>query len=216
MALRHEFEFVYATAPFESGPGPGILPLFKDMGPYYTWVKKAHGGVEPSVGERLLAMQEAIRKPVQDWQAKNPRIPIVDLLAFSEGALVAALTMWDQQMGRFPWLPKIEVAMLVCCYYTEEATDYMKSDLRATESAGGECDGLSLPLIRIPTLHIQGLQDVGLEGSRRLAAMHFEEVEGRVLEFQGGHHIPNRKSDIDEAAKRFINLYYAGLKSNNK
>lgn len=202
MALRHDFEFVYATAPFESEPGPGILPLFRDMGPYYTWVKKANAQNTPTVSERLLAMQGSIQTAVQDWQGRNPHIPIVGMLAFSEGALVAALMMWEQQMGRLSWLPKMEVAMLICCYYTEEATEHMKADKKSTHDGVEE-----QPLIKVPTLHIQGLQDVGLEGSRKLAATHFFPQKGTVQEFQGGHHVPNRKGDVDEAARRFTNLY---------
>src|SRR5271169_5143167 len=36
-ALRSQFKFVYIDAPYESEPGPGVLPCFADSGPYYTW-----------------------------------------------------------------------------------------------------------------------------------------------------------------------------------
>ncbi|CCF43998.1 oxidoreductase [Colletotrichum higginsianum] len=214
MALRHEFEFVYATAPFESEPGPGVLPLFRGMGPYRSWFLKDDGDKNTrvnrandeempsaetsSVGGRLLAVNKPVQKVVEDWQKNNPQIPIVGVIAFSEGALVAALLIWQQQMGRLPWFPKMDVAMFICCYYTEEATDYIK-----TESPG---DQKSI-LIDVPSVHLQGLQDFALQGSRKLAATHFSPQNADILEFQGGHHIPSRKSDIDEAARRFLNLY---------
>lgn len=213
LALRHDFEFVYATAPFQSEPGPGVLPLFQGMGPYYSWFEKDDGnrntsanragvaeksGATPSVGDRLSAVNTPVRKVVEDWQKHNPQIPIVGVLAFSEGALVATLLMWQQQMGRLPWLPKMNIAVLICCYYTEEATDYMRAQ------SSGDQETL---LINVPTLHIQGLQDFALEGSRKLAATHFSPRNADILEFHGKHHVPNRKSDIDEAGRRFLNMY---------
>ncbi|OIW25673.1 oxidoreductase [Coniochaeta ligniaria NRRL 30616] len=214
MALRHEFEFVFATGPFESEPGPGVLPLFKDMGPYYSWAEKDDGSKENtrasgvhhadkssadlSVGDRLFAVNSTVQKVVQDWQKHNPEIPIVGMLAFSEGALVAALMMWQQQMGRMSWFPKMEVAMLICCYYTEEVTDYMWAE---------SPDHQETLFINVPTLHLQGLQDFALEGSRKLAATHFSPRNAHILEFHGGHHVPNRKGDVDETARRFLDIY---------
>jgi pimeloyl-ACP methyl ester carboxylesterase len=200
-ALRHEFEFVYTTAPFISEPGPGVLPLFQGMDPYHSWFEKdiaEQPGAKTSVSDRLLAVNGPIRTVVEGWQEENPQIPIVGVLAFSEGALVAALLMWQQQMGRLSWFPKMSVAMFICCYYTDEATDYIRA-----ESSGDK----EMLLINVPTLHLHGLQDFALEGSRKLAATHFSPQNADILEFQGRHHIPNRKNDVDEAVSRFLNMY---------
>jgi len=213
MALRHEFEFVYATAPFTSEPGPGVLPLFQGMGPYYSWFKKDDGDknirVNPlenaeyssantSVGERLLAVNTPVQKVIEGWQKNNPQTPIVGVLAFSEGALVATLLIWQQQMGRLPWFPKLNSALFICCYYTEEATDFMRAE---------SPDDQETLLIDVPTLHLQGRQDFVLKGSKKMVATHYLPQNADVLEFHGQHHLPNRKDDLDEAVRRFLNMY---------
>ncbi|EEH03892.1 conserved hypothetical protein [Histoplasma capsulatum G186AR] len=36
--LQHRFSFVFIDAPFQTDPDPGVLPVFADAGPYFTWV----------------------------------------------------------------------------------------------------------------------------------------------------------------------------------
>ncbi|KAK1987647.1 oxidoreductase [Colletotrichum cereale] len=197
MASRHKFGFAFASAPFESEPGPGLLPLFRGTGPYRFWFWNHDDDKHTRLGGLLLAVSKAVQKVLEDWQSNKPQIPIVGMLAFSEGALVAALLIWQQQMGILPWFPKMNVAMFICYSYTEEATNYIK-----TESP----DDQKAIMINVPSVHLQGLQDFVLQGSRKLAATHFPPENAAMLEFQGGYHIPNRKGDVDEAARRFLNL----------
>jgi hypothetical protein len=150
------------------------------------------------VGERLLAVNTPVQKVIEDWQKNNPQTPIVGVVAFSEGALVATLLMWQQQMGRLPWLPKMNSAMFICCYYTEELTDYMRAE---------SPDDQETLLINVPTLHLQGRQDFVLERSKKMVATHYLPQNADVLEFHGQHHVPNRKGDLDEAIRRFLNMY---------
>ncbi|OAX78113.1 hypothetical protein ACJ72_07582 [Emergomyces africanus] len=53
--LQHRFSFVFINAPFETDPGPGVLPVFAEAGPYYTWVDLAN--LPPS--QRSLAATTA-------------------------------------------------------------------------------------------------------------------------------------------------------------
>ncbi|OHF04572.1 efflux pump [Colletotrichum orchidophilum] len=168
--------------------GPYRSWFWKDDGDKTTRVNRANDEEKPSaetssVGGRLLAVNKPVQEVVEDWQKNNPQIPIVGVIAFSDGALVAALLIWQQQTGRPPWFPKMDVAMFICCYYTEEATDYIK-----TESP----DDQKAILMNVPSVHLQGLQDFALQGSRKLAATHFSPGNADILQFQGGHHIPKR------------------------
>lgn len=223
MALRQEFEFVFATAPFVSDAGPGVLPMFQGMGPYYSWFQNDDGSSSsnddddssedsfdqsessssssrgpPSLSERIKAINAPVKKAVTDWHKTNPHIPIVGLMAFSEGALAATLLLWQQAMGRLPWFPRLRIAMFVCCYYREEATAYMRAESQHNE------DKL---LIKVPTLHLLGRQDFALEGSRRLAQTHYLPQHADVLEFEGQHQFPSRRGDVEEAVKRFLRIY---------
>lgn len=218
MALRQEFEFVFATAPFLSDAGPGVLPMFQGMGPYYSWFQNDNNddssedsfdqndrdrNSPPTLSERIEAINVPVKKAVTDWQKANPRIPIVGLMAFSEGALAATLLLWQQEMGRLPWLPKLSIAMFVCCYYREEATEYMREESQHNE------DKL---LIKVPTLHLLGRQDFALEGSRRLMKTHYLPQHADSLEFEGQHQFPSRRVDIEEAVKRFLRIYESSMR----
>jgi hypothetical protein len=37
--LAHEYEFVFFDAPFEHKAGPGVLPYFKELAPFRTWMR---------------------------------------------------------------------------------------------------------------------------------------------------------------------------------
>lgn len=212
-ALRNDFQLVYVTAPFPSDAGPGVLPLFQDMGPFYTWFTKNDGKrsgntndaneeSNTQIEERVRALDAPINKVVQDWEETNPESPIVGVVAFSEGALVATLLLWQQQMGRLPWLPTLSIAMFICGYYRDEVTQYIKS-----ESPERDTDSL----IHVPTLHLQGRQDFGRDGSRKLAEIHYTPRFAHVLEFQGAHQFPNRRPDVEETVKRFLELHRKAL-----
>lgn len=169
------------------------------MGPYYSWFEDDNDNTtSPSVDERLLAVNAPLKKTIDDWQQVNPQIPIVGVIAFSEGALVAALLLWQQQMGRLPWFPKMSIALFICCYYQDQATEYMRGEVQ---------DNAEKLLINVPTLHLQGRQDFALEGSKKLVARHYSPQYADVLEFQGQHHFPNRRGDVEETVKRFLQLW---------
>ncbi|KAK2737578.1 hypothetical protein FQN55_001008 [Onygenales sp. PD_40] len=50
--LSDRFSFVFVDAPFETEPGPGVLPVFADVGPYYTWVDPRPSSPPPRSSER--------------------------------------------------------------------------------------------------------------------------------------------------------------------
>lgn len=210
-ALREDFEFVYVTAPFPSSAGPGILPVFADLGPYYSWFESSSGNNSngPSVGERLAAVHDPIRRTIVDWQTQHPHIPIVGAIGFSEGALVTTLLLWQQQMGRLPWLPRMSVAMLICPWYQDEASQYMRNEvmeIHDDDHDSKDTEWQEELVIRIPTLHLQGRDDFALAGSKMLVARHFSPREAQVLEFAGQHQFPNRPRDVLEVINRFRKL----------
>lgn len=44
-ALSKDFKFVYFDAPFKGIAGPGVLPAFRDQGPFRSWFKYLDGSV---------------------------------------------------------------------------------------------------------------------------------------------------------------------------
>ncbi|KAK2052678.1 hypothetical protein LY76DRAFT_670062 [Colletotrichum caudatum] len=194
LALKDEFEFVFMDAPYPVPAGPGVLPIFASAAPFYGWF----GGSGATIEDRLDTINESVRESVERWEASQrtggagPAPRIVGLLAFSEGALVASMLVWQRQLGRLAWLPHIRFAVLICCFFPDEAGSHMMAD-------GGT-------LIRVPTLHLHGRQDFCLARARKLVREHYEPAAATVLEFEGGHQVPTRTVDCREAVKHIIKL----------
>ncbi|KAL0941426.1 uncharacterized protein CTRU02_204189 [Colletotrichum truncatum] len=193
-ALKHEFDFVFANGPHVSSPGPGVLPWFKDAGPYYSWFKEE----ETTMNRRVEQVGDAVKSALKQWDStkKNPDARVVGVIAFSEGALSATLLLWQQKMTRLPWLPTLHFAALFCCYFRREAAEYMASDLEDGEK----------PVIKVQTLHVHARQDFCLAGARRLVANHFSPGYAQVIEFDGTHHVPIKHEDVDKTVKHILLL----------
>ncbi|RWA07486.1 hypothetical protein EKO27_g7608 [Xylaria grammica] len=191
-ALQHEFDFVFANGPHLSSPGPGVLPWFEGAGPYYSWFKEEDVTME----QRVEQINDAVHHAISQWDAnkKSPHSRIVGVLAFSEGSLATTLLLWQQKMSRVSWLPTLHFAVLICCFFRREATQYISADVGEDEKA----------LINVPTLHIHGRRDFCLAGARRLVANHYLPEYARVIEFDGSHHVPSMRHDVETAVKGIL------------
>jgi pimeloyl-ACP methyl ester carboxylesterase len=56
--LLPNFEFIFLSGPFESGPGPGVLPYFEGMDPYFRWRRASRGARVPMTEEDLEEVEE--------------------------------------------------------------------------------------------------------------------------------------------------------------
>ncbi|KAH9229905.1 hypothetical protein K456DRAFT_1843747 [Colletotrichum gloeosporioides 23] len=188
-ALKDKFTFVFARAPHPSEPGPGVLPFFAKMPPYFTWFRK---GIEATRHE-IAIFNHCIENTVRAWKADNPSGAIVGVLGFSQGAIASTLLLWEQQAGLIPWLPDLEFGILVCSGYSEAMKTCMR-DLGNDDQRGGQT-----LTIKLPTLHLYGRQDVfGAPSSKKMFATHFVEDSARLESFDGGHELPRDKDDLEK------------------
>lgn len=186
-ALKNDFEFVYAEAPHVAVPGPDVLPFFAGMDPFFSWFRK---DAPVSVDEEITLFNAAIRKTVESWKLRNPKVKIVGVLGFSQGGLASTVLLWEQTMGRVPWLPKLQFGVLVCCAYSDVATSYVR------EKSDGD-----ITLIKVPSLHLHGLQDYNLGQARETLAAHYSSKYSQVIEFEGEHHVPKKREDITKVTE---------------
>lgn len=191
-ALKDDFEFVYATGPHDAVPGPDVLPFFAGMKHFYSWFRRGATDTEAEVG----TFNEAVRRTVEDWQRDNAHVKIVGVLGFSQGGLASTVLLWEQQMGLVSWLPRLEFGVVVCSACSDVATEYI-----LTKSEGGK-----IAKIVIPSLHIQGSQDCNLGQSKDTLATHYCPKMARVVKFEGGHHIPQKREDVLKIANQIRRL----------
>ncbi|KAJ5794564.1 hypothetical protein N7457_001163 [Penicillium paradoxum] len=95
--LQHEFEFVYFEAPFARGPGPDVLPAFKDYGPYKTWFTSVNdtSGFDDSTGED--GIERVWNMMITETEKSGEEWNWVGALGFSQGTRVVGGLLLDQQ-----------------------------------------------------------------------------------------------------------------------
>ncbi|EFQ36486.1 oxidoreductase [Colletotrichum graminicola] len=184
-ALAHEYDFLYACAPHMATPGPGVLPFFAGMDPFYSWFRPVHD----DAASEVAIFNESVHKSVETYTSNNPGVRIAGVLGFSQGAVASTMLLWQRQVGRVTWLPDVKFGVLLCPGYSAVANGYMR-DICEQEGRGEE--GV---VVQLPTLHLHGRQDVeNLPQSRRTYATHYKGA--RLVEFDGEHEVPRKMGDV--------------------
>jgi hypothetical protein len=184
LALKDDFEFIFATAPTPSIAGPGMLPLFAGAGPFYRWFSPTTHSNKSVIRD----IHEAIRTSIDVWETtrKGSSIEIVGIIGFSQGAVAPTLLMWQQQNGEHLWLPKLRFGVFICSDLNTEILDPL--DEQARTQGGAE------PVLLAPTLHVHGLRDPYLKKGRSMLRIYKADVM-ELMEFDGGHHCPTTPRD---------------------
>jgi hypothetical protein len=185
--LRDHFEFVFVDAPFESDPGPGILPTFEGCGPYFRWTALEEGENEGR------AMGEVLRRLGEEPGTER----IVGLLGFSQGVrVVVGMLLWQQTARYLPTSWPIRLRFAVC------AMGDASQPLHLIEARD--------EIIRIPTIHVHGIRDPIYLQSKLLVPRHFDPKSTRVLTVNAGHHLPKEMKETNRLAEMMLDAYYPG------
>ena len=175
-ALQEHFEFVFIDAPYESAPGPGVLPVFEGLGPYYRWVAWGNYGASRTWKERLVEEQVVSEKLEEAFvQGGTQGAPFVGVMGFSQGARVAAGTLLRKQTGELK-NQHLRFGVLL-------AGTYPPICLPTPSNEGSQ-------VIRIPTVHMHGSEDSHLAQGKTLFTKCCDSSTASLMNFEGGHHLP--------------------------
>jgi len=185
-ALSSTFEFIFIDAPFESPPGPGVLPVFEGCGPFYRWTKS----LWTKLGED--GMPDATRKLIDETvRLRGGYGRVVGILGFSQGAKLAAGLLLEQQLrGKEGF--KFGVCLMGV---TPPLTS---NSLKAEDKK---------VLITVPSVHVVGLDDPWLSEGRKLYDEHFDWRTARKMEFQVEHRLPIVEAETQMIADEILRLY---------
>ena len=186
-ALSAHFDFVFISAPFESEPGPDVLPSFDGCGPYYRWTVQKGPAETPEETKTLLSRlaKEQIMKDGRGF---------VGVLGFSQGARLATGLLLEQQLGKgVDWGHGLGFGV-ICNGTSPPLTSYLSQEEKDTE-------------ISLPTLHILGLQDPWVDESRRLRAAHCHVEHAAIMECDVGHRLPILPEDNARIAAEILRMY---------
>ena len=197
-----DFRLVFADGPFFCDPGPGIVPVYQDCGPFRRWLRwlKEHPEIDDdSATEEIYYAIETCKREDEGTG------PWVGLLGFSQGAKLAASVLYDQQIhmekeGKADTDYKFAV-LLAGRNPLVSFCEYSKSP--ALVDAGGvsegfQYDGDSPHKVRLPTIHVHGLADAGLHLHRKLLNQYHDTKTATVIEWDGAHRVPIKKVDVEK------------------
>ncbi|THX71646.1 hypothetical protein D6D04_09427 [Aureobasidium pullulans] len=218
--LSRSFRLVYAEAPFTSlQPGPDVTAVYKDYPPFKVWLRdhRMPGAWTPDyVADKIDA---ALALAMAADNAKGASGAWVGLLGFSQGAKIVASVMYRQQRcgmsgfsfavlfaGRGPlvWLmPDCPVPLGL----VDAATPFTYAAPTWLTLGSDE------HVLRLPTIHVHGLNDPGLEDHRDMLREYCDPRTATLSEWDGDHRMPIRSRDVDAVVKEiFRAAMEAGVK----
>ncbi|KAJ5675033.1 uncharacterized protein N7477_004967 [Penicillium maclennaniae] len=211
--LGCSFRLVYAQAPFTSvEPGPDVTSVYKDYGPFKVWLldhrmssvwKSREVAAEIDAALALAMAADDVQGATGEW---------VGLLGFSQGAKVAASILYRQQrcgMTRFrfavlfagrgplvwlmPDLPQPHGLVDAATPFTHTPPAWLTR-------------GSDEHMLRLPTIHVHGMRDPGLDQHRDLLREYCDPLQATLLEWEGDHRMPIKSRDVETIVQQIHKL----------
>ncbi|CZT04210.1 uncharacterized protein RCO7_10825 [Rhynchosporium graminicola] len=186
-ALSASFDFVFIDAPFEAPPGPGVMPVFEGCGPFYRWTE---------LGSQ--DMPEATHKKIADVLSSRDK-NIVGIIGFSQGAKLGAGICLEQQIRASRTVDVKQGGLVKFAVFLNSTSPPLTSSTLTAEEVS--------VLIRIPSLHVVGLQDPWRGDSEKLYGDSFDKGHSKKIEFDLGHRLPSSDQDTALIAMEIMRMY---------
>lgn len=210
--LAPRFRLCFADGPFPSQAGPDVTSVYRDHGPFRRWLRWQldHPELSAALTTRVIGL--SLEKTMREDNARGATGEWVGLLGFSQGAkLSASLLFWQQVRnetqhhspapnksaelrelenahfrfavllaGRGP-LVSLDPDLIMTPSLVDAAHlgHQVEPDRKRTDH-----------LLSMPTLHVHGTRDPGLELHRRLLQDYCTPDSARVVEWAGDHRVP--------------------------
>ncbi|KAF4965341.1 hypothetical protein FSARC_6856 [Fusarium sarcochroum] len=201
--LGQSFHLVYAQAPFTSlEPGPDVTSVYKDYGPFRVWLRDHRMPGVWASRDVAAGIDAALALAMAADDAKGATGDWVGLLGFSQGAKVAASILYRQQTCR---VTKFKFAVL---FAGRGPLVWLMPDLPQPHGLIDAATPFTEPppawltlgsehMLRLPTIHVHGLNDPGLDHHRDLLREYCDPLQATLLEWEGDHRIPIKTRDVE-------------------
>lgn len=215
-SLSRSFRLVYAEGLFPAQPGSDVISVYKDYGPFKAWQPLAPSdGPESSAQETIDLFEQAIFDAMHADDRRGATGEFVAILGFSQGAKMAASILHMQQIrhkhpGWTPYgrWPDFRFAVLLAgrgplvCLAANTAVPRDLVD--ATKPATTTMKDLVIPaesshenMLHIPTIHVHGLEDPGLELHREMLRCYCSSSSVTLIEWEGDHRLPIQSKHVN-------------------
>lgn len=217
-SLVHDFRFVFVDGPWLSDMHEDLKLVYSDMGPCYRWANwsQRHPPIDDS--SAIKKVEGCLMKAMDNDEGKGEW---VGLLGFSQGAALAFSILLENQLRlqRDPWARAftgvnwrfgVIMAGRAPPYSLSSITQKSQHFSSLTQAPRGWEKALSsAPFpnrLRTPTLHVHGLQDVGIELHRDLLKYFTSPSHTKLVEWDGAHRIPFRSADAQETTEAMLEI----------
>ena len=213
--LHSEFRFVFAQAPFPSQAGPDVIAVYSHWGPFQRWLRwrpeQPETKPEDVVREIDRSLEDAMRRDDESGATGQ----WVALLGFSQGAKVCASLLYRQQarvetLGRRFAGSDYRFGVLLAGRAPLVSFDPDATPSPPLPDAAQITDvkGFGRPMLlrndghvlRIPTVHVHGMRDPGLDLHRQLLDEFCDLDSTRLIEWDGDHRVPLKAHDVSLVA----------------
>jgi hypothetical protein len=198
--------------------GPGIIPVYEDFGPFRRWLRwlPEHPPIDAAsaIDEIWFNINDAMEADDRaggtgEW---------VGLLGFSQGGKLSACLLYEQQVkeqseGRDPKRPHWRFAILFAARAPLVSMRPETDGNKALVSPGDISEGFEnveadddSHILKIPTVHVHGLQDAGLHLHQRLMKQYCDPTTTTLVEWNGTHRVPIMKADVAKVTEALLDV----------
>lgn len=215
LRMNKHFRLVYAEAPHASTAGPDVLSVYADCGPFKRWVlTTAPNTVEEQPQRTWEGIEGAVGSAMDADDGLGATGEWVAVLGFSQGAKVAASILLRQQerpeaMGRLgrPGSSGFRFGVLLAgrgplLQYRPDEADWLGED----EKFDFESNVAVSRVVRLPTVHVHGLQDPGLYYHRILLDQWCDPASTKLIEWDGNHRLPIKTVDVEKVVNAVLEV----------
>ncbi|CEI65521.1 hypothetical protein FVEN_g8787 [Fusarium venenatum] len=214
--LRSSLRFVFMQAPFISAPHPDIVSVYGEYEPFRRWLRwqPDHEEIEPEAAAELI--RDQTRRAMDTDPGTGEWIGI---LGFSQGAKIAASLLWTQQkiteqfgpdealtQFKFGVLMAGRAPLITLDHRLQHPPPIVDAAMLSSEFKDWPESNKGDHILSIPTLHVHGLRDGGMEQHRILLNNYCETGTTTLIEWDGGHRIPIKSHDVGAVAQEILRL----------
>lgn len=220
-ALEASFRFVFVDAPYLSPADPTITAMFGELQPFRRWLRWQVDQPNPGPEAICRDIDRALDHAMAADSALGATGDWVAVLGFSQGAKVAASLLLRQRLraeklGNANSAFKFGVllagrAPLVALHPGLTDSLALADADELTTGAFAQVTGSTFlqgsdHLLTLPTLHVHGTKDPGLENHRRLLTDYCHPGTTRLVEWAGDHRVVIQPADVAAVAGAIVQL----------
>ncbi|CEJ81465.1 hypothetical protein VHEMI01587 [[Torrubiella] hemipterigena] len=205
--LQPYVRLVFAEAPYASKPGPDVVCVYSDWGPFRSWLPPPDTplSTEQDISNYTEDIDWCLQAAIEEDNLTGATGEIIGLLGFSQGARMAAslLLRTQENMAQHTGhcLPQFRFAVLLAGRgpFVQLHTPSESPRPRGRTPQ----DRL---LLHLPTVHVHGLLDHGLPHHQELLGHLCAAGSTTLIEWDGGHRVPIKTKDVSVVVAAILDV----------